>query len=164
MADTPEDRAREALARRIPAYALLRATVANDQDAAVLLVRDAAKAGPPTSSSSTWPQWPPAPSSPSEGYDMAKVLRTLDALDGHGRQRRALCPGRQGQGRSMTAPGTERSATVAEEALAAVALIRAYTARDLYTADRILARWATKGNGLEFAAMVASSAAYDPDP
>ena len=59
----------------------------------------------------------------------------------------------------MTAPGTERPATVAEEALAAVALIRAYTARDLYTADRILARWATKGNGLEFAAMVASSAA-----
>ena len=59
----------------------------------------------------------------------------------------------------MTTPGTERPTTVAEEALAAAALIRAYTARDLYTADRILGRWATNGNGLEFAAMVASTAA-----
>ena len=52
-----------------------------------------------------------------------------------------------------------RTVVPAEESLAAVALIRAYTARDLYTADRILARWATKGNGMNFAAMVASSAA-----
>ena len=61
----------------------------------------------------------------------------------------------------MSAPGGAgwSRATAAEEALAAVALIRAYTARDLYTADRILARWATKGNGMNFAAMVASSAA-----
>ncbi len=61
----------------------------------------------------------------------------------------------------MSTPAEEARprATPAEESLAAVALIRAYTARDLYTADRILARWATKGNGMNFAAMVASSAA-----
>ena len=61
----------------------------------------------------------------------------------------------------MSAPAEEARprATPAEESLAAVALIRAYTARDLYTADRILACWATKGNGMNFAAMVASSAA-----
>ena len=55
MADTPEDRAREALARRIPAYALLRATVADDMDAAVLLVREAVNSAARTSSCSTWP-------------------------------------------------------------------------------------------------------------
>ena len=49
--------------------------------------------------------------------------------------------------------------SAAEEALAAVALIRAYTARDIYTAERILARWATGDSGLRFAATVATSAA-----
>ena len=61
------------------------------------------------------------------------------------------CPPPRSPGRPGTRherPGEEaRPRASAEESLAAVALIRAYTARDLYTADRILARWATKGNG-----------------
>jgi len=59
----------------------------------------------------------------------------------------------------MSAPATERTRVPAEEALAAVALIRAYTARDLYTAERILARWASGPDGMAFAAVVATSAA-----
>ena len=53
------------------------------------------------------------------------------------------------------------SAAVAteEEALAAYALIRAYVARDRYTAARILGRWASGEDGMGFAAVVASSAA-----
>jgi hypothetical protein len=59
----------------------------------------------------------------------------------------------------MSAPATERTRVPAEEALAAVALIRAYTARDLYTAERILARWAAGPDGMAFAAVVATTAA-----
>ena len=53
------------------------------------------------------------------------------------------------------------SAAVAteEEALAAYALIRAYVARDRYTAARILGRWASGEDALRFAATVATSAA-----
>jgi hypothetical protein len=47
----------------------------------------------------------------------------------------------------------------AEEALAAFALIRAYTARDMYTAQHILDRWDTREDGRSFAATVATSAA-----
>ena len=79
LADTPEDRAREALACRIPAYALLRATVAQDQDAAVLLVRDAAKAGALDLLVFNMAQVAARALLATEGYDMAKVLRTLDA-------------------------------------------------------------------------------------
>lgn len=51
------------------------------------------------------------------------------------------------------------AAATEEEALAAYALIRAYVARDRYTAARILGRWASGEDGMGFAAVVASSAA-----
>jgi hypothetical protein len=46
-----------------------------------------------------------------------------------------------------------------DEALAALALIRAYTARDMYTARHILARWDTHDRAASFAAVVAHLAA-----
>jgi hypothetical protein len=76
MADTPEDRA--ALARRVPAYALLRATVTNDQDAAVLLVHESVKSGRPDLLMFSMASVAARVLLASEGYDMAKVLRTLD--------------------------------------------------------------------------------------
>jgi hypothetical protein len=45
------------------------------------------------------------------------------------------------------------------EALAALALIHAYTVRDMYTARHILARWDTPDRSASFAAVVASAAA-----
>jgi hypothetical protein len=45
------------------------------------------------------------------------------------------------------------------EILAAFALIRAYTARDLFTTANILVRWAGNPEHGEFAAVVASAAA-----
>ena len=53
----------------------------------------------------------------------------------------------------MNAPVTE------DEGLAALALIRAYTARDMYTARHILARWDTHDRSASFAAVVATVAA-----
>ncbi len=76
MADSPEDRA--ALARRVPAYALLRATVTNDQDAAVLLVHESVKSGRPDLLMFSMASVAARVLLASEGYDMAKVLRTLD--------------------------------------------------------------------------------------
>ena len=46
-----------------------------------------------------------------------------------------------------------------DEALAALALIRAYVARDMYTARHILARWDTRDRSASFAAAVAHLAA-----
>jgi hypothetical protein len=46
-----------------------------------------------------------------------------------------------------------------DEALAALALIRAYAARDMYTARHILARWDTHDRAVSFAAVVAHLAA-----
>jgi len=62
-------------------------------------------------------------------------------------------------GRGVSVPDAAQPVVPAEEALAAIALIRAYTARDIYTAERILARWATGDSALRFAATVATSAA-----
>ena len=62
-------------------------------------------------------------------------------------------------GTGVSAPEAARVHEAEERALAAVALIRAYTARDIYTAERILARWASGSKGAAFAATVASSAA-----
>ena len=45
MAEVPEDRMAAALAARVSAYALTRATVAQDEDAAVFLVSDARRVG-----------------------------------------------------------------------------------------------------------------------
>jgi hypothetical protein len=45
------------------------------------------------------------------------------------------------------------------QALAALALIRAYAERDLYTARHILAAWDTGDRATSFAAIVASAAA-----
>jgi hypothetical protein len=53
----------------------------------------------------------------------------------------------------MNAPPAE------DEGLAALALIRAYTARDMYTARHILARWETHDRSASFAAVVATVAA-----
>ena len=62
----------------------------------------------------------------------------------------------------MSAPA--RTVVPAEEALAAVALIRAYTARDMYTADRILDRWATKGQGRQLCRRGGQLGRRDPHP
>ena len=138
-----EDRKRaEALRRRVPAYALIRAMVTQDKEAAVLMVDQARTAG----------------SLDLLAFNMASVaaealgLRGVRPGAGSGRaglldgvrvqwraQRRA-CPGRRG----MTAPAPQAEA---DEALAAFALIRAYAARDMYTARHILARWDTRGPG-----------------
>ena len=53
----------------------------------------------------------------------------------------------------MTGPAEQ------DEALAALALIRAYAARDMYTARHILARWDTHDRPASFAAVVAHLAA-----
>ena len=74
-----EDRARaEALRRRVPAYALIRALVTQDQEAAVLLVDQA-----PTSGSLDLLAFNMASVAAqvllaSEGYDLEKVLAALD--------------------------------------------------------------------------------------
>ena len=47
----------------------------------------------------------------------------------------------------------------ADEGVAALALIRAYAERDMYTARHILARWDTRDRRTSFAAVVASTAA-----
>jgi hypothetical protein len=55
---------------------------------------------------------------------------------------------------------TTAAADNGAQALAALALIRAYAGRDLYTARHILARWAHgPEDAASFAAVVASSAA-----
>jgi hypothetical protein len=46
-----------------------------------------------------------------------------------------------------------------DEGLAALALIRAYAARDMYTARHILARWDTHDRSASFSAVVATVAA-----
>lgn len=66
----------EARARRIPAYALLRAAVAQDADAAVLLVDQARKAG--TLDLLVFNVAARAMLG-AEGYDIAKVLQVLDS-------------------------------------------------------------------------------------
>jgi hypothetical protein len=54
----------------------------------------------------------------------------------------------------MTAPRAEP-----DEGVAALALIRAYATRDMFTARHILARWDNGDRGTSFAAVVASTAA-----
>ena len=75
MADTPEDEARR---QRIPAYAMLRAAVTMDRDAAVLLVAEAQRDG-------TLPQLvldvahlAARVMLGSEGYDTTHVLQVVD--------------------------------------------------------------------------------------
>jgi hypothetical protein len=79
MADTPEDRAAAvARARPVSAYALVRATVAQDEDAAVLLVAEARRAGELDYMMFSMAQVAARVLLASEGYDVVKVLRTLD--------------------------------------------------------------------------------------
>ena len=89
----------------------------------------------------------------SEGWDLAKVLAALDYWSESGRH--AAYP-------ALSAPGTlphdRAGPDNGAEALAALALIRAYAARDMYTARHILARWAgTLEEAQDFAAIVANS-------
>jgi hypothetical protein len=76
MADTPEDRA--ALLRRMPAYALLRATITQDTDAAVLIAREALTGERPELLVFNLAHIASRVMLASEGYDLSKVLRTLD--------------------------------------------------------------------------------------
>jgi hypothetical protein len=76
MAETPEDRA--ALLRRMPAYALLRATITQDTDAAVLIVREALIGERPELLVFNLARIASRVMLASEGYDLSKVLRTLD--------------------------------------------------------------------------------------
>jgi len=69
----------EARARRIPAYALLRAAVAHDADAAVLLVDQARKAGTLDLLVFNVAHVAARAMLGAEGYDVAKVLRVLDS-------------------------------------------------------------------------------------
>jgi hypothetical protein len=69
----------EARARRIPAYALLRAAVAQDADAAVLLVDQARKAGTLDLLVFNVAHVAARAMLGVEGYDVAKVLRVLDS-------------------------------------------------------------------------------------
>ena len=69
----------EARARRMPAYALLRAAVARDADAAVLLVDQARKAGTLDLLAFNVAHVAARAMLGAEGYDVAKVLRVLDA-------------------------------------------------------------------------------------
>ena len=75
-----EDRKRaEALGRRVPAYALIRAMVTQDQDAAVLLVDQARKAGTLDLLVFNMAHVAARAMLGAEGYDVAKVLRVLDS-------------------------------------------------------------------------------------
>ena len=69
----------EARARRIPAYALLRAAVAQDADAAVLLVDQARKAGTLDLLVFNVAHVAARAMLGAEGYDITKVLRVLDS-------------------------------------------------------------------------------------
>ena len=78
MADTPAERTpeeRAALYRRIPAYALLRATITHNHDAAALIVSENTR---PDLLVFEVAAIAARVMLASEGYDLAKVLRTLD--------------------------------------------------------------------------------------
>jgi hypothetical protein len=64
--------------RRIPAYALLRAVITHDQDASVLIAREAVLSGRPDLLIFNMAFLAARALLASEGYDMAKVLRALD--------------------------------------------------------------------------------------
>ena len=74
----------EARARRIPAYALLRAAVARDADAAVLLVDQARKAGTLDLLVFNVAHVAARAMLGAEGYDVAKVSAGPGFLDGRG--------------------------------------------------------------------------------
>jgi hypothetical protein len=78
MAETPEKRAAVAQARLVSAYALVRATVAKDVDTVVLLVSEARQAGELDSMMFSMAHAAARVMLASEGYDVVKVLRTLD--------------------------------------------------------------------------------------
>jgi hypothetical protein len=133
----------EARARRIPAYALLRAAVAQDADAAVLLVDQAAKPGLWTSWCSTWPTWPPAPCSGPRGTTSPRFCGSW--IPGWTRQYTASSAHPDGQHDPRPAGPEEAKAA---RTVAAYAMVRAMLARDTWTMSRILDQWAT-GPGAE---------------
>ena len=147
----------EARARRIPAYALLRAAVAQDADAAVLLVDQARKAGNLDLLVFNVAHVAARAMLGAEGYDVAKVSAGPGFLDGRGGTWRPV-PTRAD---SMT-PGqlaTEEAKTA--RTVAAYAMVRAMLARDTWTMARILDRWAAGPGteGIDFAAAVAGAGA-----
>ena len=79
MADTNKDRERaEALRRRVPAYALIRAMVTRDQDAAILLVDQAHQAGSLDLLAFNMAKVAADALLASEGWDLVKVVKALD--------------------------------------------------------------------------------------
>ena len=78
MAEVPEDRMAAAPAARVSAYALTRATVAQDKDEDVFLVSEARRAGSLNLLVFNIAQVAARVLLASEGYDVVKVLRTLD--------------------------------------------------------------------------------------
>jgi hypothetical protein len=68
----------ETLARRMPAYALLRAAVAQDADAAVLIVTEARKAGTLDRLVFSVVHLAARAMLGAEGWDVPKVLRVID--------------------------------------------------------------------------------------
>ncbi len=68
----------EALRRRVPAYALIRAMVTQDQDAAVLLVDQARTAGSLDLLAFNMASVAAQALLASEGYDLERVLAALD--------------------------------------------------------------------------------------
>jgi hypothetical protein len=77
-ADDEDVKAAEARRRRVPAYALIRAMVTKDQDAAVLLVDQAATAGSMDLLVFNMAKVAADALLASEGYDLAKVVKALD--------------------------------------------------------------------------------------
>jgi hypothetical protein len=150
MAEVSETEAR---ARRIPAYALLRAAVAQDADAAVLLVDQARKAGTLDLLVFNVAQVAARAMLGAEGYDVAKVVRVLDSWMGRGGTRRPV-PTRAD---SMTDGELAAEEAKVGRTVAAYAMVRAMLARDTWTMARILDRWATGPGteGMDFAAAVA---------
>jgi hypothetical protein len=74
-----EDRKRaEAMRRRVPAYALIRAMATGDQDAALLVVQQAADAGSLDLLAFNMAKVAADALLASEGWDLAKVLGALD--------------------------------------------------------------------------------------
>jgi hypothetical protein len=78
MAEVPEDPMAAARAAYVSAYALTRATVAQDEDTAVFLVSEARRAGSLGLLVFHMAAVAARVLLASEGYDVVKVLRTLD--------------------------------------------------------------------------------------
>ena len=160
MAEVPEDRMAAAPAARVSAYALTRATVAQDEDEDEPLPGVGGPAGRVTEPAGVQHSSGAARVRlASEGYDVVKVLRTLDqwiqtAATG--------APAPPPVGRREVRRMTDDAAAVAERdnrVYADHVLLRATLARDVYTMERVMARWASGDQAAEFISAVAKAGA-----